>query len=210
MTPTTATASLDYDFGLRNERLREDGDKLVISGIASNWDVDREGDQVARYAFDRALKRYLTTNPILLYSHRYSMPMGKVNRAEVRDDGLFVEAELPKPEPGTEAANVWRLVKQGIVRAFSIGGRFHRKAVNGARTIFDMDLREISIAPVGVNAGTLFSVQAGKAFGDPIDGDLTAVSNRLAALRLKRAVGDFETERRLAEYDAGRARLGLL
>src|SRR4051794_18426153 len=110
---TVEQTRLNYDFGLRDERLRDEGDNLVVSGLASNWDLDRESDRMARSAFDRSLKRYLATNPIVLFSHRWSMPMGKTTAATVQPDGLHVTVELPKPEPGTEAANIWRLVKAG-------------------------------------------------------------------------------------------------
>src|SRR5205823_5531130 len=136
--------------------------------MASNGDLDRDGDRIARTAFDRALRRYLRTNPILLYNHRYGMPMGKVTKALVTGNGLWVEAVLPKPEASTEAANIWRLVKAGVIRAFSVGAVFTRRVIGGVKTIVDADLREISIAAVGVNPATLFSLssQIGKAFGD--------------------------------------------
>jgi HK97 family phage prohead protease len=162
------TARLNYDFGLTNGRVRDAGDKLIVSGRASTWDLDREADVMARTAFDRSLKRYLTTNPIVLFSHRWSMPMGRTSEARIADDGLHVTVELPRPEPGTEAANIWRLVKAGVIKAFSVGGRPTRKLVNGVKTIVDWDLSELSICPAGVNPGALFSLssQVGKAFSD--------------------------------------------
>jgi len=188
--PTAQTAEISYGFGLDDERVRQDGDTLTISGLASNFDLDREGDRMARSAFDRALGRYLRTNPILLYSHRPSMPMGVVTKAFVDDAGLHVEAKLPRPESGTEAANVWRLVKQGIVRAFSVGGLFKRSVVAGAKTITDVDLREISIAPVGMVPSALFSVQAGKAFADAPEDRLDALKRELGAIERAQASAD--------------------
>lgn len=43
--------------------------------------------------------------------------------------------------------------------------------INGVKTIVEWDLRELSIAPMGVNPGTTFalaSTQVGKAFGDEL------------------------------------------
>lgn len=187
---TTETARLEYGFGLKGEQIRQAADKLVISGLASNWDLDRQGDRMARYAFDRALKRYLTTNPILLYNHRYGMPMGRVTRASVDDDGLWVEAELPRPEPGTEAANIWRLVRTGVVRAFSVGAVFTRRVIGGVKTIVDADLREVSIAAVGAVPSALFglSTQLGKAFGDEPPGLARARHEAALARRAEQAV----------------------
>jgi len=166
----TDRAALSYDFNLARKSVTGD-DVLVISGIASNWDLDRDGDKMNIKAFDRSLKRYMSTNPIVLYAHRYSMPMGKTTKAEVKADGLHVTVELPRPEPGTEAMNIWRLVKAGVIRAFSVGGHASREVVHGISTILDWDWRELSIAAVGVNPGTTFSLasaQVGKAFGDPV------------------------------------------
>jgi len=188
--PTPQTAEIDYGFGLDDERVREDGDTLTISGLASNFDLDRENDQMARGAFDKALGRYLRENPILLYSHRPSMPMGVVTKAYVDPAGLHVEAKLPKPEPGTEAANVWRLVKAGVVRAFSVGGLFKRSVVAGVKTVTEVDLREVSIAPLGVVSGALFSVQAGKAFADAPTDRLSALRADLAAIEAASAKAD--------------------
>jgi len=178
------TAPLTYDFDLDRKSVTGD-DTLVISGIASNFDLDRDGERMAVKAFDRSLKKYLSTNPIVLFAHRYSMPMGRTTKAEVKADGLHVTVELPKPEPGTEAANIWRLVKAGVIRAFSVGGSASRKMVNGVQTITDWDVREISIASVGVNPGTTFalaSAQVGKAFGDPVS-DLDRARAELASIR---------------------------
>lgn len=202
-----STAALNYDFGLSKSRVREDGDKLIISGLASNFDLDREGDRMARTAFDEALKRY-QENPILLYNHSYSRPMGRVTKAEINDAGLFVEAELPKPEPGTEAANIWRLVKSGVVRAFSVGAVFTRKMIGGVQTITSADLREISIASVGMVPQALFSVQAGKAFGDPMT--LADVERELATLSLRASVHEIGLERARTKTATERVRNSLL
>jgi HK97 family phage prohead protease len=171
---------------------------------------------MSRFAFDWSLKRWLTTNPILLYFHRYGMPMGKVTRARVDHEGLHVTAELPRPEPGTEAANIWNLVKRGIIRAFSVGGHPTRTVINGVKTIVDWDIREISICPVGVNAGCLFTLteQVGKAFGAVDDG-----GERVARFRyecdvlrdLSATMGALSTELRLADLrNRARARGPLL
>lgn len=191
------TARLDYEFGLDNERLREAADgTLTISGIASNWAEDREGDVMDPRAFDRSLRRYLTVNPILLYMHRLNFPMGQVTRAEVRPDGLFVEAQIPRPPRNTEAYRIYQLVKRGIVRAFSVGGKAKRTVVNGVKRITEWDLREISIAPLGVNGSTTFSVQAGKCFGDDAPADpLADVHRRLEAVTIR----DLEKRARLVE-----------
>src|SRR4051812_11494717 len=108
-----ATADLNYNFGLRDETVSDVGDKLVVSGLASNFDLDRENERMSRTAFDRGLRRYLASNPILLYNHQYSRPVGKVTSAKIDARGLWITAELPKPAAGTADYNLWQLVKRG-------------------------------------------------------------------------------------------------
>jgi len=180
----TDTAALTYDFNLARKSVTGDSETLVVAGLASNWDLDRDGEKMGIDAFARSLKKYMSSNPIVLFNHKYSMPMGRTTKAEVRPDGLHVTVELPKPASG-ELLNIWKLVKAGVMRAFSVGGSATRKVINGVQTVIDWDLRELSIAAVGVNPGTTFSLasaQVGKAFGDPVS-DLDRAHAELATIR---------------------------
>src|SRR5262245_56995505 len=152
-----ATAAVNYDFELRDEHVRVEDDVLTVSGYASNFDVDRVGDQVTRAALDRALTRYMN-NPIVLYDHKYTQPAGIVTNARVDENGLWIAAKLPKPEDGVPR-HYWNMVKQGVMKALSIGGVWKREVVGGIKRLVEIDLREISIASVGVNASTLLSTQ---------------------------------------------------
>lgn len=198
------TATLNYDFTTSGE-VRQDGDELVISGIASNWDVDRVGDAVTRHAMERGLRKYLETNPILLFNHSYSLPAGRVTRAWIDDDGLHIEARLPRPHGAGISRQWWDLVKAGVVKALSIGGVWRRELINGINYLTEVDLREISVAAQSVAYGTTFSVQAAKAFGDPATGahdwDGLLAETRLLSLRAELAI----LERDAAELLGARA-----
>lgn len=159
------TAHLDYTFALSNEHVREEPDgSLVVSGWASNWDIDRAGDTVTRAAMAKALEGYMR-NPALLYNHKYSQPAGVVTRARVDDNGLWIEAKVLKPAADASplVRHYFDLVRRGAMRALSIGGKWKRDAL---RRLIEIDLSEISLASVGVNSGTLLSSQYAKAFGD--------------------------------------------
>jgi HK97 family phage prohead protease len=178
------TAFMNYDFALSNEHVREDDEgNLLVSGWASNFDVDRVGDTVTRKALDDALSKYMA-NPVMLYNHKQSEPAGVVTRAEVSERGLWIEAKLPKPVSG-QPLHYWTLVKQGMMRALSIGGVFTRDRL---KRIVALDLREISVASVPVNPGTLLSAQAAKAFGDPVDDDFDRLLVMAEARHLVRRV----------------------
>jgi HK97 family phage prohead protease len=162
------TAAAAYDFTLKQGSVTDNGDHLIVRGYASNFDVDRVGDQVTRRALEAALVGYMR-NPMLLWNHKFSRPAGKVTEARVDDHGLYIEAKIPKPaDRDAENLTWWQMVRDGYLKALSIGGHWVRERVNGVNQLVRIDLREISLAPVGVNAGTmLFSDQIAKAFGDP-------------------------------------------
>lgn len=186
---------MEYDFKLSNDHVRvADDGALIVSGWASNFDVDRVGDQVTREALRKALDNYMR-NPVVLYDHKYSQPAGVVTKARVDErKGLWVEVRLPEPtEDAGLARHYWRLVKGGVMRALSIGGRWTRERLaDGTSALTDIDLREISIASVGVNANTLLSAQTAKAFQAGADADylrnarVADIDRRIA--RLKRTL----------------------
>lgn len=163
-----AAATANYDFSLTDESVVDHGSYLVIRGRASNFDVDRVNDQVTRQAMAKALERYMV-NPIMLYGHNFNRPAGIVTKAFVNHAGLWIEAKLPKPSD-PENLTWYNLVRDKILRALSIGGVWKRELVDGVNRLTNIDLREISLAAVGVNADTgLFSMQMAKAFGDGDD-----------------------------------------
>jgi HK97 family phage prohead protease len=133
-----------------------DGEALLLSGYASTWNLDRVGDRINPFALDEAVKSYMATNPVLLYSHKVSLPpVGKVLKARIdRARGVWIEAIMPKPAGGGFAAEVWESAKSGLLKAFSIGGRFLRSTAKGFTEIIGCDMAEISICSVGVNGET--------------------------------------------------------
>jgi HK97 family phage prohead protease len=134
-----------------------DGEGLLLTGWASTWDLDRAGDRVNPFALDKAVEQYMSTNPVLLWSHKYALPpIGRVLKARIdRSRGLWIEAVMPRPRDGTFAAEVWQAAKAGIVKAFSLGAAWLRSHAKGYQEIIGCDLREISLCSIGVNGLTL-------------------------------------------------------
>ncbi len=170
------------------------GDGLWIEGWASDFDVDREAEAFEPNAFTKAINKYLK-NPVLLYHHMSDRAMGQVKDLKLVDGrGMYVKAWLDKPADGTEDANIYNKVKSKTIRAFSVGGIFHRKMTLRGPRIHDVDLREISITPLPVNPRSLFEI-VGKAFGSDEDSE-----QAFAALdALSAAIDVFEGK----AYDAG-------
>lgn len=171
-------APYTWDFALDGKAVAEEtAGGLVIEGYAANFDKDRQSEAFLPGAFERSLDRYLTTNPVLCYTHKLDRAMGQVLSAKLDGKGLYVKARVDEAEPGTEAADVYRKVASGTIRGFSVGGVFHRKQTPAGPRIHDCDIREISIAPVPVAPETLYKL-AGKAFGQ--EPDLDAIAAQLS------------------------------
>lgn len=163
----TQIADFQFGFALEGKSVpeivtNEDG-SIIIEGYASDFDVDRQGDAFEPGSFERGLRTYLETNPVLLYHHKADTALGQVIDARLDQKGMYVKARVDAPEPGTIVADYYRKIKTGTLRGFSVGGIFKRRMTPSGPKIFDVDLGEISVTPYPVNPRTLFNV-AGKAF----------------------------------------------
>lgn len=141
----------------------ESGD-LYIEGLASDFDLDRQGEAFEPGAFQKGLKSFMDTNPILLYHHKFDQALGQVVAADLSPEGLHVKARVDKPATGSWAEDVFNKIRRGTVKAFSVGGIFKRHMTPKGPRIFDVDLGEVSVTPFPVNPRTTFAVVAGKAF----------------------------------------------
>lgn len=156
----------------------EDGD-LIIEGFVSDYDPDRDDEMFEPGALDDGLKAFMGSNPILIYNHRFgpgnALALGQVQEVGKRDnpatgkEGIWFRARVDKPEPMTEAADVFTKIKRGTLRGISFGGKFYRRFVNGRTKIWKADVMEFSVTPVPANPRALASV-AVKAFGEDPDG----------------------------------------
>ena len=132
----------------------EDSDDWIIEGYATTPDVDRDNEIIEEKAVIDALNRYLT-NPIILYQHDHNEPIGTVLSARYDSKGLKIRALISKT-----AHKVWTLIKEGILRAFSIAGLVIETLwdkVKKLTRITVMDVTEVSIVSVPANPETLFS-----------------------------------------------------
>jgi HK97 family phage prohead protease/HK97 family phage major capsid protein len=134
-------------------------DSVTIEGYASTNDVDRHGDIVPASVWEAGIKNYLK-NPVILAYHDHSEPVGRMTDHRVDEKGLFVTARI-----SAAAEDVFNLVKDGVLTAFSIGFRIVDAEYNSALELFvvkELELHEISVVSVPANQNTLFSLS--KAF----------------------------------------------
>jgi HK97 family phage prohead protease len=132
---------------------------LTIKGYASTNDVDRHGDIVPASVWEKGMQNYLK-NPVVLAYHNHSAPIGRMTEHTIDENGLLVKARI-----SSAAGDVYNLVKDGVLTAFSIGFRIIDAEYNSALELFvvkELELHEISVVSVPANQNTLFSLS--KAF----------------------------------------------
>lgn len=133
----------------------ESVEMLTIKGYASTTDVDRQGDIVPVSVWEKGIQNYLK-NPVILAYHNHSAPIGRMVEHKVDERGLLVKARI-----SSAAGDVYKLVKDGVLTAFSIGFRIVDAEYNSAAELFvvkELELHEISVVSVPANQNTLFSL----------------------------------------------------
>ena len=98
----------------------EDGEDtyIKIEGYANCTTKDRAGDIILEDAWKGDAMRDFLKNPIVLAHHNRTMPIGKVTDYSVDPHGLKVVAEIYR-----SAGDIYQQIKDGILRAFSVGFR---------------------------------------------------------------------------------------
>jgi len=129
-------------------------DSIFISGYASTTDVDRTGDVIPATAWEAGMANYLK-NPILLAYHDHDDPIGRMVEHKVDAKGLWIKGRI------SAAAEVFNLIKDGVLTAFSVGFRVLDAEYKPDVDLFvikELELIEISVVSVPMNQETLFSL----------------------------------------------------
>jgi HK97 family phage prohead protease/HK97 family phage major capsid protein len=135
-----------------------------IAGYANTSTKDRSGDIVTPEAWAKGIENY-RKNPVLLYQHDHSKPIGRAESIRVDKKGIFVEGAVS--DAAETLHGVQTLIKDGALKSFSVG--FRVKDADYDRTsdtfyIKDLELLEISVVSVPANQESLFSIK--KSFED--------------------------------------------
>ena len=140
----------------------EDGiQSIYIEGYASTIDVDRMNDVIPTSVWEKGIVNYLR-NPIILSQHDHDDPIGRMIDYRIDSKGLWIKARI-----SAAAEQVYGLVKDEVVTAFSVGFRVIDAAYDAATELFvikELELVEISVVSIPANQNTLFSLS--KAFSD--------------------------------------------
>lgn len=161
MVDKTKILYLDTVFSKELQKTPEGAlESIIIEGYASTNDIDRAGDVVSASVWELGLENYLK-NPIILAYHDYTKPVGRMIEHKFDSKGLWIKARISSAAED----NIFNLIKDEVMTAFSIGFRVKDAEYNQALDVFlikEIELHEISVVPVPCNQNTLFSLS--KAF----------------------------------------------
>lgn len=133
-------------------------DSIFISGYASSTNVDRSNDVIPSSVWEAGIANY-KKNPVILAYHDHDDPIGRMTEYKVDPQGLWIKARI------SAAAEVFNLIKDGVLTAFSVGFRVLDAEYNSTTELFvikELELLEISVVSIPCNQDTVFSLS--KAF----------------------------------------------
>jgi len=136
----------------------------VFEAIVAAYNLDSVGDKITPGAFAATLAEWKSTgDPIpVLWSHMSHDPeyhIGEVLEAEERPEGLWVKARIDT-DPGTKAAQVYKLLKGRRVTQFSFaydveeGAWVDEKDGEGYYELRKLKLYEVGPTLIGANQAT--------------------------------------------------------
>ena len=142
----------------------EGTDEGTFEAIVAAYNLDSVGDKITPGAFEATLAQWKSTgDPIpVLWSHMSHDPeyhIGEVLEAEERPEGLWVKARIDT-EPGTKAAQVYKLLKGRRVTQFSFaydveeGAWVDQKDGEGYYELRKLKLYEVGPTLIGANQAT--------------------------------------------------------
>lgn len=129
-------------------------DSIYISGYASCNVPDRAGDVIPSSVWNAGITNFLK-NPIVLAFHDHDDPIGRVVEHKIDEKGLWVKARI------SAAAEVFNLIKDNVLTAFSVGFRVLDAEYNSITELFvikELELIEISVVSVPCHQDSLFSL----------------------------------------------------
>lgn len=129
---------------------------VIITGYANTVAKDRYGDVIPSYAWNESALENYKKNPIILAFHEHSKPIGVATELLVDDRGLKITAKISKA-----ADKVYQLIKDGVLRSFSVGFLVKDADYDQVSDIFvikALELLEVSVVSVPANQDSIFDL----------------------------------------------------
>jgi HK97 family phage prohead protease len=132
------------------------------SFIASTDAIDSY-DEIVEQVWQ--LERFLS-NPVILYAHQSrELPIGIATMCAMLDGKLQCTVRFVTEDKNPLAEQVWKMVRDGELRAVSVGFRPHsyrweKQADREVLVLSDNELLEISVVPIPANPEALAKIRA--------------------------------------------------
>ncbi len=167
---TSGFSAIGSDFLLK----AADGNDLFIAGYASVDMVDKQGDRIPSSALTKAFENFMDNkafrNVQLAHSGiqvgevvpSYTDSENRIWKSEVDEHGLFVVCRIR--DDIQKAREVQKQVRNGELRAFSIGGQALFRVSKTTpehgshREITDLELHEITLCKKGINPEARYTI----------------------------------------------------
>lgn len=132
--------------------------RWLIEGYATVGSFNRNGYHISHEGLKENIDEFMK-NPVVLYMHDHTQPIGTVVELNFDKYGIFVKAEISKT-----AKWVWDLIQDGVLKAFSIGfmvNAVEKICVEDDRcfmSVTEGELIELSVVSVPAVRGSYFRV----------------------------------------------------
>lgn len=170
-----------FNLGIDKKGLQDR--QRIIEGFASTSHKDRDGDIISAEALTEAKNHLLEKGSRTVFlNHDRNKPIGKTLKAEVRSTGdgefgLYVKDLISN---ASDVNDTWIKIKEGILNAFSVGGRFKKVQVERdgegnviGFKVLKIELFEHSVVGIPANAHASIDGVLEKAFkGFKDEGDV--------------------------------------
>ena len=178
-----------------------DNPPLKIKGYANTITKDRAGDVILSEAWttSNALKNFMK-NPIMLFGHNHSRPIGKILDLEPTESGLMVEGEVSAAD-----LQIYSLIRDEVLKTFSVGFYIKDAEWDDMTETFiikDLELLEISVVSVPCNQDSTFSLSKSVNHNDYMELRKTFIKSSQAQPALE--------EKQLSEIEKLAAALGCI
>ena len=161
-----------------SELIIKDDENRLIQGYASVEIMDRQGDLVPIDAMQKAMVAYSMRGAPLLYGHQ-NKPVGKVISWNVKEDSVYgvkaVEIVGMINKGYKLEDEVWKMIKEGTITGFSIGGTAVQVATEkttegvDARVLKEIELSEISLVVEPANQAAVITAHSMAKSLDPYE-----------------------------------------
>lgn len=143
------------------EITQDEDNAIIITGYPSTPDIDRQQEIIDPSAFEKSIDLYLRASGSIFYNHDWDNAVGKIisYTPPSGDKGFEISAKI---YPDIDE-KVYKRVKYGIVKSFSVGFRIneYQNEIIENKNIFvikNADLWDISIVSVPANPYANFAV----------------------------------------------------